>query len=127
MKSLSWQEIRNGLRQFKATPTPPPAAAFWSEFSARQTLHPQVPTRTAAQIAVGWYAHRWLWGAAAGLLICSLAVFSLMPHTAVPPKTTTETVTGAVVSVDVKTNYTSVMIVQDKMNRGTVVCFAGLQ
>jgi hypothetical protein len=122
--------FKKALCESAALPEPRPAAAFWQDFRARASLTvQQAPVATASRDGA-LLSLRWASAAAGLLLVVGTAVTTLHPWArhlqlaeipAVHP-----TVLSQVEEVDVLSEYSSVMIVEDVQNGGTVIWVASI-
>lgn len=120
--------LRKALCEASSLPEPRPAAAFWQDFRARASLTVQQSSEAAAVAPAGsLLSLRWASAALLLLLVVSAAV-ALHPW-ARPVQVATVPVPPAaalskVEEVEVLSDYSSVMIVEDAENGGTVIWVA---
>ena len=112
-------EIRAGLREAFPSAVPPPAPAFWARFRAKAALAP-LPAAPARRHS----AWRPLWASAVAgagaVALLALAPWFLRNGQARPA--------GALSGVEdlsVYGEYSSIFIIQDGENQGTIVWVAG--
>lgn len=124
--------LRKALCEASSLPEPRPAAAFWQDFRARASLTvQQSPERAAVVPADGMLSWRWA-GAALVLLLLVSAVVALHPWArpgpvqvaTVPLPVAPPAALSKVEEVEVLSDYSSVMIVEDAENGGTVIWVA---
>jgi negative regulator of sigma E activity len=118
--------LREALRQAASLPEPRPAQEFWQDFRARAALTMQeVPERVVGSRLASL---RWAVAAAALLvLVCGVALLvrsgagtTRVAQAPVPKPAGLSTVE----EVEVFSEYSSVMIVEDSENGGTVIWVA---
>jgi hypothetical protein len=120
--------LRKALYEASSLPAPRPAAAFWQDFRARASLTVQqaaepAPARGGAALSLRWAA------AALALLLLVAAIATLRPS--ISPRQVAAVVVAPppaelskVEEVEVLSDYSSVMIVEDAENGGTVIWVA---
>lgn len=128
MKNPRETPLRNALRQAAALPESRSAAAFWLGFRARAALTMQAAPETPAVVGGLALSRHWALAAAALLLVLGLGYAFLRPPAApaeiarapvaAPPALST------IEEVEVFSEYSSVMIVEDIENGGTVIWVA---
>lgn len=128
MKNRRETPLRNALRQAAALPESRPAAAFWLDFRARAALTMQTAPEPAAVVGGSALFRHWALAIAALLVVLGLGYAFLRP-----PATSVEIAQAPVAAlpalstieeVEVFSEYSSVMIVEDIENGGTVIWVA---
>jgi len=120
--------LRQALRQAAALPEPRPADTFWQDFKARTALTGQETPGRLVVVGGSLLSRHWVLAAAAALVVVGLA-FALLRPTAAPLQTAQMQTPQApalssVQEVEVLSEYSSVMIVEDIENGGTVIWVA---
>ncbi len=116
MKRIPWQKVRREMRGMAAGRQVMPAAAFWEDFRARARLHPQ---RTAERETDSSFVFsRWAWAGACATVMALLAVLPFRGVLAGSRE-------GAVLSLDVETGHSAVVILDDARTRSTIVWIVG--
>ena len=113
------EQIRAGLREAFPSVVPPPAPAFWARFRAKAALAP-LPAAPARRHSP-W---RPLWASAvagAG----ALALLALAPWMMREWQTGAAGPLSGVEDLSVYGEYSSIFIIQDGENKGTIVWVAG--
>ena len=116
MNRVHWRDVRREMRGMAAGRPAVSAAEFWEDFRARARLHPQ---RTAERApAVSFIFSRWAWAGACATVVALLAV---LPFRGGPAGSRE----GAVLSLDVETGHSAVVILDDARTRSTIVWIVG--
>jgi hypothetical protein len=134
MKTQRDRALAEALAKAAALPEPRSAEAFWQDFRARASLTVQETPATAAVHAGALFSLRWA-SVAAALLVVVGALTYLQPWArqtqvaerapAVPAAPSAQpALLSKVEEVDVLSEYSSVMIVEDAENGGTVIWVA---
>lgn len=131
MKIARGRALKKALLEAAALPEPRPAEAFWQDFRARASLTVQQDPATAVPREGTLLSLRWASVTLGLLLALAAAIAYLHPWTAplqvaggsavIPPPPAT---LSKVEEVDVLSEYSSVMIVEDTANGGTVIWVA---
>jgi|GEM_PF-1650969 len=131
MKTNRHRPLGQALRQAAPLPEPRPAAEFWQDFRARSALTLQEAPDRVAVVGVRLTSLRWVVATAAVLvLLASVSVFlrtgPVPPQVAQAPTATATTTTdlSTVQELEVFSEYSSVMIIEDAENGGTVIWVA---
>ena len=119
---LKWKDVRQSLREEYAAPPMPESDAFWEEFRKRAgTRTREAPVRALPRLRPAAWAP--LAAAAALVLLATLLFFRPAPQR----KTVAAADLSQVEAVDVYAEYSSLMIMQDRENGGTLIWLAGVQ
>jgi hypothetical protein len=125
--------LREALSQAAPLPQPRPAEEFWREFRARTALTMQTaPAPDVADIGLRLTSWRWAAAAAALLVVLGGAVALLRTPAqavrvaSVPVAAAATSALSKVEEVEVFSDYSSVMIVEDIENGGTVIWVASV-
>jgi len=120
--------LRQALRAAAPLPDPRPATDFWQDFRARSALTMQeAPERVAV---VGARLTSWRWLAATAALLVVLASLGVFLRTGPGPSPIAQapapapTNLSTVQELEVFSEYSSVMILEDVENGGTVIWVA---
>ncbi len=111
MNRISWNDIRQTLKDDAAARPVPPAAPFWEEFRARSRMTPQWRT-SHSPASVSIIFRRVTLSACATLLV---AVFSLYWLSGLPARAT------QIQSVEVIASHSAVLIMDDNSDDGTLL------
>ena len=124
MKRLKTTDIRNALRERHAAPPPPPAGEFWAQANARlDDAHREAMRRarlTRAQFRMVWTAV----AAAAGFMLV-ISITWLNPTAPLQPEPHA-TSGSAVLALDVQGDCQSVMTLEGRKNKGTIILISGM-
>ena len=120
--------LQKALRETAALPEPRPAEVFWQDFRARASLTVQQDPEVAAVQDGALLSLRWASVGLALLLVLGSATLYLHPwaqpvHVASVPAAL-PTGLSKVEEVEVLSEYSSVMIVEDAKNGGTLIWVA---
>ncbi|MBN2451118.1 MAG: hypothetical protein JXR77_12060 [Lentisphaeria bacterium] len=128
MKPLSGRQLRQALRQVDRPPEVRDADTFWEEFQARVALTSQQAPGQCARVVThsAWWHVAW---ACVPVVALALVLSGLrqpdLPALAAAPLPAS-TVLSEVEQVDVFSDYSSVMIVEDEANGGTLIWVASM-
>lgn len=119
MSRRDWKAIRKRIRAKYAAPSPRDGKAFWREFRTRavqdgsDAAPVRVPLSRAPRIPLVWAAAAVLIGVVSAVVLVKLRLETTPPRTArqVP----------AVEEIEVFVPYTSMMIMQDAEDAGSIV------
>jgi hypothetical protein len=114
------KDVVQVLREQVPQPEAPARERFWADFRARASL---VPQQSAGGLTVGrsrWRSPVYAVLSAAAAVVVAVAVFRGSGSSAVQPSAKLSKVS----ELDVYMDYSSVMIVEDQQNRGTVIWMA---
>ena len=126
MKRLKMNDIRGGLRGQHAVPGLPPAAEFWTQANARLDREQQAAMRRARLTRAQF---RMVWSMAAAAASFAFVIGLLWLNPATPQPLTAEMTAGttsALKSLDVRGECQSVMTLEGRKNKGTIVFITGL-
>ncbi len=122
MKTPDMTDIRRELRARHAAPEPPPADAFWAEANARLD-HGQREAMRGARLTRAQFRMVWSAAAAAAGLTVALAILWLTPGPTAPAAADTG---SALLALDIPGGCQSVMALEGRQNKGTVILVTGL-
>jgi len=119
MPKPTWKEIRDTLGKQPAPPPPAAAGQFWPDLRRRALPQPRTDSVTVSPLA-DWALPRWV-AVAACIAVCVAGLL----HTDLGHAPTATPVAGGkpntIQSLAVAASHSSVMILQDEDNSGTIV------
>lgn len=128
MKTRYGSRLRETLSQVSSLPPPRPCEEFWEDFRARAALTFQEAPGRAAAAGSRLASWRWALAAAALVVMLAAAVTFLRPpagpvQVAVALPASSPAL-STVQEVEVFSDYSSVMILEDSQNGGTLILIA---
>ena len=126
MKRLKMNDIRGELRKQHAIPDMPAAAEFWAQANARLDLEQQAAMRRA-RLTRAQFRMVWSMAAAAAGFAFVIGLLWLNPTAPQPLPTEMVIITpSALKSLDVRGECQSVMTLEGRKNKGTIVLITGM-
>ena len=129
MKTTTRMPLPAALREAASLPAPRPAAEFWQDFRIRAAQAGTAPVAAdpAPEVTIPPGFRAWRWAAAMVLLISLAATLRLarppVARAALEPAAVSSDL-SKVEEVEVFSEYSSVMIMEDLENGGTVIWVA---
>ncbi|OPZ30853.1 MAG: hypothetical protein BWZ02_00558 [Lentisphaerae bacterium ADurb.BinA184] len=116
MRTIGRTDFRSALRRAYPSPVPPPAADFWNRFRARlaqlPAARPAAPTRVWRPLV-----------ASAAMAACGVALLAILPLSW-PSAGAAPSPLSRVEDLSVYGDYSSIFIIEDRVNQGTIVWVA---